>query len=511
MRLNRTANTLRNSFWGLTNNVVGLILPFIIRTIFLHVLSIEYLGLSSLFSSILQMLNLAELGFSSAVVYSMYKPIAENDTDKVCALLALYRTVYRVIGLFIFCVGLILMPFLPLLIRGSVPADMNLYLLFLISLVDTSISYFAFGYKESLLQAHQRTDLTSRVLIVIRCIKYTVQIILLLVFKSYYIYILVTPVATLATNIVNARITSKHFPQYTCRGKLEKREVSAITKQVGGLMISKICGVTRNGLDSIIVSAFIGLHAVAVYGNYYYLIISIHTMLGVITTSMRAGIGNSIACESVEKNYNDMRKFTFLYAWVSGVCTCCFVALYQPFMQLWAGSENMFPDWLMLLFCLYFYIMTVTDIRNVYIDATGIWWQNRSRPIIETIVNFVLNLTLGYFFGVTGIVLATIISMTLINIGYGSKVLFQEYFKGYSIAKYFKNHVQYFIVTVIAAAATWFVCSMVPFAGYSGLVVKFIVCMVVPNAVFLLLYRFDNNYCYVKTTVDSVVGHILKK
>lgn len=510
MKLDRTKNTVRNSIWGLTNNIVGLILPFIIRTIILRVLSTEYLGLSSLFSSILQMLNLAELGFSSAVVYSMYKPIAENDTDKVCALLAMYRTVYRVIGAFILGTGLILMPFLPHLIHGTVPPDMNLYLLFFISLVDTSISYFAFGYKESLLQAHQRTDLSSKVLIVIRCIKYVVQIILLLVFGNYYAYILVAPVMTLATNVANSRIASKNFPQYSCRGKLEKNEVTAIAKQVGGLMISKICGVTRNGLDSIIVSAFIGLNAVAVYGNYYYLIISIHTMLGVITNSMRAGIGNSIVSESVEKNYEDMKKFTFLYAWISGLCTCCFVVLYQPFMQMWAGSENMFPDWLMLLFCLYFYILTVTDIRNVYIDATGIWWQNRTRPIIETIVNFILNIALGYFFGVTGIVLATIISMTFINIGYGSKVLFQAYFKGYSIVEYFADHIKYFVVTAITAAAVWFVCSIVPVVGIIGLVIRLMICMIVSNAVFVALFIKNPLIHYIKPMLRSVLKTIKK-
>ena len=510
MKLERTKNTIKNTAWGLANNIVGIILPFAIRTIILHLLSREYLGLNSLFTSILSMLNLSDLGFGSAIVYSMYKPIAENDVDKVCALLAFYKKVYRVIGYVVLGAGLCITPFIKVLINGSYPQDINIYMVFLVELVNTSISYFFFAYRESLLQAHQRTDVSSKILVIVRMIKYLVQIFVLVIFKNFYLYIIVGPLSTVALNMLSYRASMKLYPQFQCRGTLKSETKNEIKHQVGGLMISKVCGVTRNGLDNIIISGFIGLSAVAIYGNYYYLLVSIHTMLGVIGTSMRAGVGNSIASELVEKNYNDMNKFTFLYAWISGFCTCCFVGLYQPFMEIWVGADNMFPTWIMLLFCVYFYIMTMTDIRNIYIDATGIWWQNKMRPIIETVMNLILNVMLAKFFGTAGVVLATIISLSIVNIGYGSKVLFDAYFRGYSLKHYFASHLFYLLVTALAAVITFACCNLIPFGGVIGLIAKMVVCLLVPNTVFVLLYCKHPQFVNARNTVKAILSTVRK-
>ena len=488
MKIERTKNTIRNTVWGTINNVMGVVLPFAVRTVLLYTLSTEYLGLTSLFSSILGMLNLVELGFSSAVIYSMYKPIAENRTDEVCALLGLYKKIYRIIGSIILVIGLCITPFIHYLIKGSYPTEIDIRIVFLIELLNVSISYFFFAYRESLLQAHQRTDISSKIILLVRTFKYILQILILVFTRNFYFYIILSPVATIAINYLNYKYTVDKYPEYVCKGKLSSEKIQAIKKQVGGLMISKICGVTRNGLDNIIISAFIGLTAVAIYGNYFYVLTSVHTMLCVIGTSMRAGVGNSIASESVEKNYSDMRKFTFMYAWLSGCCTCCFVGLYQPFMTIWAGKENTFPNSIMFLFCIYFYLMTMTDVRNVYIDATGIWWQNKNRPIIETLLNFVLNIGLGKLFGVTGILLATIISLAIINLGYGTNVLFREYFKGYSLKRYFGEHLYYLVIIIVSSAIIFLICDIIPINGLIGLLIKGIICVFVSNLIYLVAF-----------------------
>ncbi len=473
----------------------------------LYYLGTQYLGLTSLFTSILGMLNLAELGFSSAVVYSMYKPISENNTDEICALLSFYKKVYRIIGITVLGAGLCVTPFLPLLIEGTWPEGISLSLVFLIELVNVSVSYFFFGYRESLLQAHQRTDVTSKVTMAVRSARYLLQILILVVTRNFYLYVIITPISTVLVNYINYRVSLKYYPQYICAGVLGKDKKADLKHQVGGLMISKVCGVTRNGLDSIVLSAFLGLSVVAIYSNYYYILNSVHGILCIIGVSMRAGVGNSIAADDVKKNYLDLRKFTFLYALIAGVCTCCMVGLYQPFMRLWVGEENTFPFYIMILFPIYFYLLTTTDMRNVYIDATGIWWQNKKRPIIETIVNLILNIGLGKLFGVVGILMATIISLSIINIGYGSKVLFEEYFKGEKMSAYFAEQGLYALAVAVSAAMTIFLCRFVPFTGIAELIVKGILSVGVSTVLLLLAFFRYPLFRYVR----ELVGIVLKR
>ena len=163
MRIERTKNAVRNILFGTVNRVINIILPFISRTVILYVMGTKYLGLSSLFSSILSFLSLAELGVGGAMVYSMYRPIAQNDHKTICALLNLYRRLYRTIGLVVLALGVALMPFLGVLVTEELPGDVNLYILYALYLINAVLSYWLFAYKNALLQAHQRTDVNSAI------------------------------------------------------------------------------------------------------------------------------------------------------------------------------------------------------------------------------------------------------------------------------------------------------------------------------------------------------------
>ena len=264
MKNSRTFNVKRNIFSGFINKIASLGLPFFIRTIIIHKLGAEYLGLNSLFASILQVLNMAELGFSSAITYRMYKPMASNDIDTVCALMAFYRNVYKIIGISIMIAGLFLMPCLKLLIKGSYPDEISIYLLYFIYLINTSISYLFFSYKSVLLNVAQRQDILSNIDTILLIVRSIFQIIVLLIYNNYYLYLVWNPVATLVNNIAIAVITSKYFPEYICRGKLPENEIRDIRVQIKGLVIGKIGNVSRNSFDSIILSAFLGLVEVAI-------------------------------------------------------------------------------------------------------------------------------------------------------------------------------------------------------------------------------------------------------
>lgn len=488
MKIDRTKNATRNIFWGLINKCITLLLPFVLRTIMLKIMGSDYLGLNSIFTSILQVLNLAELGFSSAVVFSMYKPIAEDDKTTICALMNFYKTVYRVIGIIVLVAGIILLPFIQYLIKGPAPSDVNIYVLYLIYLINTALSYFLFAYKSALLNAHQRADITSNINSIVFIIQYGLQIAAIIIFKNYYIYIIIQPVFTIANNIITAIITNKRYPEYKCSGHLSKDIVSQIKQQVGGLMIQKLCITTRNSLDSIIISAFIGLTSVTIYNNYFYIISSLHAILGIVLNSLRAGVGNSIAVETVEKNHYDMHKFMFIYAWIAGWCTICLACIYQDFMVLWAGEELLFPVHIMISFCIYFYLMSLGDIRNLYMTGAGLWWEGRYRSIMESLANLVLNIALGHFFGVFGIIIATILSLSIINFGYGSHIVFKFYFKNGKLGFFFTKHALYAFITLIIGCITYAFCSFIDLHGFIGILVKGGICIIVPNIFYLLVY-----------------------
>jgi O-antigen/teichoic acid export membrane protein len=492
MAKNRTAYAMNNIFWGIFNKIINIVFPFVIRSVIIYVLGTEYLGLNTLFSSILQVLNLAEMGISSAIVYSMYKPIANNNKPEVCALLNIYKKIYRVIGVIVFTVGLLFVPFLQNMINGSYPEDANLTVLYFVYLINTTISYYFFSYKAALLNACQQVSSVYNINTIIMSVQSIAQIIVLLVFKNYLLFILLLPLFTLINNLLIGYVSYKKYPEYIPSGKVQKDVIQSIKKRVAGLFITKICTTTRNALDSIFISAMIGLSAVAIYGNYYYIMGAIFGLVSIIVTSMTASIGNSMAKESVKKNYDDMRKIDFGFSWISGLCTIALLCLYQPFMKLWVGENLLFPYHMVILFALYFYTLCAGSIRAAYHDAAGLWWEARYRAILETIVNIALNFVLTLTMGVAGTVLSTIISIILINFGYGTSIVFKNYFKGISMKQYFIDHLKYLIITIIVATITVMLCNLITIDGVFEVVIKGIVCFVVSNLMFYLVYRKTN-------------------
>ena len=265
----RVKNAKRNIFSSVINKILSILMPFVIRTIIINELGIEYLGLDNLFVSILQILNLSEMGISSAIVYCLYKPISEGDNEKIYALYNFIRKAYHYIGLGILSVGLIIVPFLRYFIAGSIPEDVNLYVLYFIYLFNTVISYFLFAYKNALLNAYQRIDISTNILTISRMFMYILQIVLLIIFHNYYIYAIMLPLCTIVNNYITKYYTDKLFPDIVAKGNLENDTKDKLKKQIGGVFVTKICTVSRNSLDSIVISAYLGLSVTAIYGNYY--------------------------------------------------------------------------------------------------------------------------------------------------------------------------------------------------------------------------------------------------
>lgn len=488
-KIERTKNASRNIFFGVILKAYQILVPFLMRTAMIYLMGVQYLGLNSLFTSVLQVLNLAELGVGSAMVYSMYKPIAEDDDTTICALMKLYRTYYRVIGLVIAVVGCVLTPFIPYLIKSDVPAGLNIYILYLLNLGATVLSYWLFAYKNSILQAHQRVDVVSKVTLVTSTIQYGLQLFVLWAFHNYYLYVIVMLATQALTNIVAAICADKLYPQFKPRGKVDKILVQRINQRIKDLFTSKIGAIIYDSADTIVISAFLGLTVLAVYQNYFYILNSITGLITVVFVACTAGIGNSIVVESKEKNYQDLNKFTFIITWVAGFCSVCLLCIYQPFMELWVGKDLMLSLSAVVCFVIYFFVRQFNGLFNLYKDASGMWHEDRLRPLAAALTNLVLNLILVQFIGIYGILLSTVLAILCVGMPWLLHNLFTVIFEKKHMWHFIGGLAKYTFVVFFSCLVTYFICSRFSLGVIPTILVRGVICLIVPNLIYYLAFR----------------------
>ena len=494
MKIERTKNATRNIIFGVILKAYQIIVPFLMRTAMIYLMGIQYLGLNSLFTSILQVLNLAELGVGSAMIYSMYKPIAEDDNAMICALMKLYKTYYTVIGWIIAIIGCILTPFVPRLISGDIPSDVNRYFLYIINLGATVLSYWLYAYKNSILQAHQRTDVVSKVTLATSTIQYLLQLFVLWAFKNYYLYVIVMLATQAITNVATAIAADKLYPQFRPKGLVEEKERKAINGRIGDLFTSKIGGIIYDSADTIVISSFLGLTVLAVYQNYFYILNAINSLIVVVFSACTAGIGNSIVVETKEKNYKDLNTFTFIICWGAGFCSVCLLCLYQPFMELWVGEDLMLSFSAVICFVVYFFIRQLNSLFNMYKDASGMWHEDRFRPLAAALTNLVLNLILVQFIGIYGILFSTVIAIICVGMPWLLCNLFSVIFERKHLMSYVKKLLYYCIIVFVSCFGTYFLCSRINFGLIETLLIRGVICVIFPNLIFFIAYNGKSEF-----------------
>lgn len=509
MRIERSKNATRNIIYGTGFKIYTMLVPFCMRTLMIYFLGVEYLGLNSLFTSVLQVLNLLESGVGGAMVFSMYCPISSDDTKKICALLKLYRTYYRIIGTLILVGGIVITPFLPYLIEGDVPSDINLYVLFYLNLATTINTYWLFGYKTSLLFAHQRIDIINKINFITETGKYVLQIVAIICLKDYYIYTAIIILAQIITNLVTAAVTSRMYPQYYAEGELPKLEIRNINSKIRDLFLTKVGTVIFNSADTIIISAFLGLTTLAIYQNYFFLITSITGIISIIYNSCTAGIGNSLIVETLDKNYLDFKKMTLLIFWIVGFCTICFLCLFQPFMKVWVTEKLMLDFKMVILFCSYFFINGIYLFFELYKDAAGIWHEDRFRPLVVSGINLLLNVILVRLAGIYGVLVASCVSKLFFGIPWCLYNLFRVVLKR-KVNAYVKKIIYLSTVIVIGCVLLHFVTHYINIGGVAEIIFKLLICCVAGNFFFWLVFRREKEYGLLLNMVRGLLPDRIK-
>lgn len=494
MKIERTKNAVKNITMGVILRIYQTIVPFLMRTAMIHFMGVQYLGLNSLFKSVLHVLNLAELGVGVAMVYSMYKPIAEDDEAKICALMKLYRRYYRLIGLFIGVVGLALTPMIPRLISGDVPPELNVYVLYLLNLGATVLTYWLFAYKNCLLQAHQRSNITSLIAIITYTLQFALQLIVIIWWKNYYAYLMILLATTILNNLITAAAVSRIYPRYKPQGILPKDEIRVINGKIRDLFTGKLGAVVIGSADTIVISAHLGLTVLAVYQNYYFILGAITAIVEILMGSITAGLGNSFITETKEKNYRDLEKFSFMLMWVGGMCACCFLGMYQPFMEIWVGKDLMLGFAEVVCFAAYFFQFALYRLLNVYKDAAGLWHEDRFRPLTTAMVNLGLNLWWVRSMGVFGVILSTIVSQIFVAYPWLLRNLFTLFFDRSLLRPFCKGILKCAGATVLAGVIVSLICCQISCPVWPRLILCAIISVIVPNLLHFALFRKTEHF-----------------
>lgn len=482
---------------GFANSGIKLLFPFLNRTLFLWLLGPEYLGLNGLFTSILGVLTLAELGFSMAVISSMYKPVADDDKELVCAYLHFYRTVYRCIGATIFIIGICLLPFLRKLVHGDVPPDINLYVLYLVHLVNTSLSYFLFAYRGSVLGAYARKDVLTNIQSFVSVAQYLVVFLLLLLTRSYYCYVAATVVFTVIQNVLYMVASKRLFPEIKPRGALSAERRRQVVSDVKSICLHKIGGVIAHSMDNIVISAFLGLTAIAAYGNYYYVITSVGGLVAAIYMSMLGGFGNKIHTETKEENFVLFMRACRLVGIIIIWCSAMMAALYQPFIAVWTGGNPELVRHALtpVLMVAFFYLNQSRQTLMTFKSAAALWKGDRWKPIVSGAANLIVNISLVILlpdeYKLDGVIFSTLLAFAVIEVPWETRIVFTEFFNFKQKRRYWRMHARFLVAAVAISSATWLVTWALPWGGVPGLAAKAAVALALATSLTFAVFRND--------------------
>ena len=492
----RSLNSINNAAVSIGSTLIITLLHFIQRRVFVSVLSNEYLGLGGLFSNILSILSLAELGIGHAMNFALYKPIKDGDTEKIKSLMRLYRTYYTIIGLVVLAAGLSLAPFLNFLIK-DMPQDIpEIRLYYCLYVLNSASSYF-FTYKRALIICDQKEFISTLEYFCISVLASVVRIAILLKTGNYLFYLLVSVFFTLVGNLVISHIAGRLYPYLKEDDVkvLDDDEKKQIRENIGALILHKIGSVVVFSTDNLIISRFLGLVSVGLYSNYTMIINGVKKFIGKLVTSSTASVGNLIASGDRNHCREIMEHMIFANVWLYGFSAICFVCLIPSFVVLWIGEDYLLPEATLIAAAVSFYITGMRQIVIVFKDAAGIFIPDRYKAIVESIANIVFSIPLAIRFGITGVILGTILSTVLVCFWYEAHVFFRDFYGG-GTRRYLLYQLAYAAFNAVLCAGVWYVCSFVVGMDIAAFALRFIICLILPNAVYFLLFRKSPHFKY---------------
>ena len=496
----RTENSIINSAMSIVTQVLTVVLNFAVKTVFIKMLSDEYLGVNGLFTNIITMLSLADLGIGIAIPYSLYKPLAKKDEHKINVLMNFYKKVYTIIGIAVLLIGLSLTPFLGLIIKDIPKNVPHLSLIYILFVIHSASSYF-FVYKKFLIDSDQKGYITSRIIFTFSTLLSIIQIILLVTTKNYILFLLSSIILVIIQNIYISSKANKLYPfiKNKTDEKLEKEDMEGIKKNVSSLFIYKVGTVIMNGTDNIIISKFIGLIIVGFYSNYVLIINSITTVLNQIFNAITSSIGNLVVTTNKKRSKEVYDNLNFANFWLYALFGVCIIVLINPFINIWIGKKYVMGFSIVFLLVLNFYVLGMQSVTNSFRNAYGLFWIAKYRPIIMVIINIVISVVLVQLIGIEGVLIGTLISR-LLTTAWLDPYIVHKYGFEISPKSYYIDYLKYLVIFIAISIILNYFVSMVAINNIFILILIAILVVISVNVILVLLFfkTSEFNYFYDK-------------
>lgn len=444
----RTQNSIINVVAAISGQGLSLIVSFVARIIFCMQLSSEFLGINSLFTNIVGLLSLAELGVGTAINYSLYKPLAERNIEMLKALMALYKKIYYIIGVFIFIIGIVLLPFLDFFLKTSdVNTIDNIYLIFVLFVVNSTVSYF-YSYKRALIISDQKRYLATLYRYFFYILMNIIQIIVLLEYKNFILYLCVQLICTIAENITVSIKADKLYPFLKCKcsNPLTKDVLHDIKKNTIALLYHKIGSTVVNSTDNILISKMIGLATVGIYSNYLLITNALNIIMAQLFMAISASVGNMGATESASKSETVFYRVFFVNFIINCLICVNFYIFITPFVSMFFNSSMLLEDNVIVCIVINFFVYQIRRTVLTFRDAFGLFWYDRYKALVEAFFNLTISFWLGSLWGLSGIIIGTVVSSILTSIWIEPYVLYKYGFKT-SPKKYFYKLILYSVLT----------------------------------------------------------------
>ena len=514
MAKSRTANVVRNSSASMMNKIIQMVVQFVMRTVFIRFLGNEYTGVSGLFTDILHVLSLMELGLDSSMVYSLYKPLLNKDRQKTNALLNFYRKAFNIIGAIVLAAGICITPFINHIVKDVPNITEDIHGIFLMYVMTSGLSYFLI-YKTILLRADQKAHIIYIVNSIVAVAEMAAEIVLLLVFKKFYAYLIMRLVATMASNLILSYITSKKYADFfnDRSASISEDEKKSLFKDLACLTVYNLSGVVINSTDSIFISALIGTVEVAIVGNFTLIINSIRTAVNQVVIAAKPSIGNLAVSATPEKQENVFNIMNFLFFCISCLCSTCLMVLLNPFVsEIWfRGDKYRIAVGIIALLVINFHIAVMVFPVESFRTANGLFVQGWMRPAVMAVMNIVLDMVFGKLWGIAGIFLATTISRLLTQVWFDPYLIYKMVFKK-SPMKYFFIYLMYAAVTAASCAAAYLLADAVPIGNiYLCFIYKMAVSVTVPVVIIVVLFHKTEGFRYVIDNFSKIKKKLLKK
>lgn len=507
----RIKSSFYNSITAVISSLITMIIGLVTNKIFLQYLGTEYLGLNGLFTNIISMLSVAEMGIGSAIIFSLYKPIAENDVPKIKSLMNFYKKCYIRIAIVIASIGILLIPMLKFIVKDyNIP--INMYIVYAMFLIESVVSYLLI-YKRSIIYANQKNYIINIVHIGYSILMNLFCLLALCTTKSYYLFLLIKIVFRILENLIVSKIAEKKYSYLREKNveKLDDGTYKEIIKKVKALVIHQVVGFTVKGLDNIIISTFFGLTAVGLCSNYTMLTSACATIGGQILASLTASIGNLLVENNKEKSYDIYKKIYFMDFCLATFLATGLMNVANDFITVWIGKEYLYANVIVFIFVLEFFYRQMRSATAIFKEAAGICYEDRFVPIIEAAVNAIASIIFLKIAGIAGVFIGTILSQMVIHLYSYPKFVFKNLFSK-ELKEYYSMFVKYSLSAFIIGTISYILCSLINISNiYLNLIVHAMLTVLITMISIYLVYRKQNEYIFFKGLIIKALNKIIKK